>query len=600
MKYLENIKKKTKYLTVLSAFICAIAGASERKSGPNGMTAISGVVMAANPVVGARIEIIDELGTTLANVPNATSKDGYFRIQVPENKININSTIQVTATGGSVGMENFKGSLVAIKLIKNKEHIFTHVNYGSYLVYSYMIEKPGTHFIDAQVRVKKYLGLPTTAKFNSLFEGRSYPLFSSRTFDNVAAGNGGRERFTTQLAKEMASDQKAKRTFRPSYLKLDVNDAITAVLKAAGGEIGSQVFSYLREGVGIPSDNENIFNSLTVLAGEIEKLQEKIESLDVKMTQLDFTNRDNALLKTFAKYDDAANMISELNGLLKANRNADGSIIDTDLQKSYLAQVEVQLQTVLALGFQMQNEVKIEVKPATSSSLGLVKIFNEFQYLNTTMIGKTYFENQQVLVNRYTALQALSTGLYIDAYKEKYGTSSGVALFNSKQGDIISYDKDDASNLPDAPLFKSTSNYWKDVRDNNKLYDHQTNLLWTLGYEGMNNCDEFRSRQQKGGIRSPGWNEIATFMNHTGTEGMTWGDAVTKIGFKNAETQAIVFGCDMIVMPGSYYYMVNWFGSDRSGPWDEYYDSVGRFESIAKGKLSDRPLYRVMSIETVK
>lgn len=564
---------------------------------------LDGVVVASLPVRDAEIRIYRD-GNQIKTISHATDKNGYFKVELSSDQVPMNSSLGIQAVGGSVGLESFNGDLITnVKTTKNSE--FVHLNIATTLSGYLQGPKAAMTIEQANTRVKKFLKLPPTMNLGFDFENPKLTLFSARKFDTEAQSYGGYRPFFARLANEMIADPNATHPFPATQMKkqsanLQFDPAMWAaekLLAAVGGKLGSEIFAALEQGVGIPNNDTAILSKLDSVLNSIANIQADLHQIELDITDYSYSQRATELLKGYNQY---ALIIDEIKGLdLRAKANAEKQDAD-EKQRIVDAAVEKRNALIALYDNQKSNfvvDAYTEFVGDKASVTTLGSIFAKNQYLKRTMIDKSYFDTTDKLIEQYRSYQANVIALVTDAKRQAHKPSAESDFTAAKK-----YLVDDEIVSPEGPVFKYPE-YVTAIRAGTMMFDRVTNLLWDMQYQAFSSCGALQhNNSTPGAWRTPGFDESVSLLDHTGSRGMAWSDAMKKIGFATADVDAtpmVAFGCNMAAYVSGIVTMVNWFGSETSGPWQQYYDDYTQFWRVAQQKKVQGPVYRTMKVKSL-
>ncbi|WP_413612497.1 hypothetical protein [Bdellovibrio sp. HCB-110] len=603
MKTAKSFKSRWKSLVLSAVMITSgsIPVKAQNKKA-NEVFTLNGIVVTSLPIRDAEIRIYRN-GSPIKTIRNATDKNGYFKVELSRAEVPANSSLGIQAVGGSTGLEPFNGDLVTNVKTTTATSEFVHLNIATTL--SGYLQGPTTAMTieQANARVKKFLKLPPTMNLGFDFENPKLTLFSARKFDAEAQTYSGYRPFFARLFKEMAADPNSTHPFPADQVNsknLQFDPAMWAaekLLAAVGGKVGSEVFAALAQGVGIPNNETAILSKLDLVLNNIATIQAQLHEIELDISDYSYSQRATELLKGYNQY---ALIIDELKQLdLRARANADKQD-EKEKQSIIAAAIEKRNALINLYDNQKSNFVvdaytEFSGDKATVTTLG--SIFAKNQYLKRTMIDKSYFDMTDMLIAQYRSYQANVIAIVTDAKRQAQKPSAESDFAAAKK-----YLVDDEIVSPDGPIFRYPD-YVTSVRAGTMMYDRATNLLWDLQYQAFKDCAALLNNNGTAGAwRTPGFDESVSILDHTGSRGMAWQDAMKKIGFKSADVDAtpmVAFGCNMAAYSSGIVTMVNWFGSETSGPWQQYYDTDIQFYRVAKQKNVQGAIYKTMKVRSL-
>lgn len=348
--------------------------------------------------------------------------------------------------------------------------------------------------------------------------------------------------------------------------------------------VGSEIFSALRSGIGFPDDNEKMLSILNDVVNRLEALKTQLDKVETTIMQSEYNVRASRLGTSYHQYRLLAKRVTTLNSnILNKKVTADDAKAITN---AIIAEtIKLGTKLVTDIGGEFDNDGSYD---------SLSKVYATVKFRKTNVINKDYFNAIGDQVELYRSYQMIALTLYVDALKAQGKVAEANNILESAM-------EEEVKNLKVTYPSSETTDFFasKDVngvKGGNLFYDKQKNLVWDTKYETYGSCKDLnaRSSNPKDSFRSPSLDEIRSAMSGMNLSGK-YSDAVQKMGFSKADaegTKMVVFGCretsnTVCSTVSCHTYRdteYNWFGEDRSGPWDNYTDGQAQFDRTRNNK----------------
>ncbi|QDK36376.1 hypothetical protein [Bdellovibrio sp. NC01] len=535
---------------------------------------VSGVVVASNPIVNALVRVYDDHGNLLATSNKVTDKDGYFEVTVPTETLGAGSSLVFQSAGGKNGTEKFDGNLLSTVPVQATTEV-VHLNSVTTLGSLYQGYRRDVNAVQTEARLRNFLQIPSVVSLGYGVENPHLTVFSAVEMEKAAKANGGFNSYAKNLAREMAADNK---TIHP-FVSPKNKELLTAspsewlaekLLAGVAGKIGADIFSGFMAGIGFPDSNKQIIDLLNQVLARIAAIEASLHRIEVAIGQEEYNLRAGDLWKKYGHY---AAIVDQMKATdLIAKKHPGDEKVKQDVIKAgqdYVRQIN-------AMGMTFVTEVHSEF--VTEGSITpLQKIFSQNQYLQRQLVNKEYLEIVNTQLEKYMSLQAVAASLYASALRETNPTQADSVIAVAKE-----YMSEQAVVLPEAKIFSSKDDM-EAIAKGTRFYERETNLVWDASYQTFKGCNDMHTAKRE--FRVPQYDEMVNMLNRTGQLGKRFEEAVKNIGFSKQDAEGvkmIVFGCreTKYVKDNS----INWFGNDQRGPWDQYYDSLDQFRSVANMK----------------
>ncbi len=587
MKNAKNVKstkvigKKYGHAAVVGLYCAGMLGAS-----PASARTLEGVANLSQPLTHATIRVLDPSGHVIAEQADATNENGYFSVTIPGEGT---ASLELQATGGELNGLTFEGTLYG-QTGTDPDQILTHLNAGTTLATLYQQHDPGASREEAEARVQNFLGLSDLVSLRSGIENPYLRSFSAQTLLDTALASGGWNTYTRELAVEMAKSSDTTREF-PAAVGLQSNSGSMMwigekLLAGVMGDIGSKIFNQFLSGIGFPSGNEEILGVLNKVMAEIAEIRKQLNVMEVAIKQVDYDIRSSDLRKTYGEYITIVDKMNELNIIAEANTN---KVTRQPISAAKTAEIAKTTHTfmeqIMAKDMKLISNVHTEFTNSGDAT-PLQQVFAEVKLGQVVVVNSDYMKLVSDQVDQYRGYQAVVTAILVDAIRAEKGKESVEA--QTVLNTALKYINEEKPIYPNHLFFKDTNRVNKTIAGK-IFYQKNTNLVWATGYMKFESCDAFTKNQNNPNaeFRSPGYDEMVSIFNETGTRGNSVKDAVQKWGFPKSDAEAIrmiTFHCGFKKVNKKNVMHYNWFGNDQQGPWSQYYNDEAWFSKIRTDK----------------
>ncbi len=263
-------------------FYCAVAVPTNWDA----PTRVWGMAAGADPLAAATVSVLDLDGNLLFQEPDATSASGGFDVSVR----GLPSAFVVLVSGGFFGRTPFAGTLERA-VAKYDGQAYLVVNPVSTLLAAYQRLHPGLALDQAEAAVNQYLMAPPGEDLVDELSYGDYQYFDPGFYMAQAAGAGGFDAFTAQVAGGIQPG--ASLSFAPlkgflfdavlDFAKWGVKEVASGAAGAAGGSIFSMIFG---------SEHAETMLALADIKNQIAQVQEQLGKVynTVVQIQQDLSN----------------------------------------------------------------------------------------------------------------------------------------------------------------------------------------------------------------------------------------------------------------------------------------------------------------------
>jgi hypothetical protein len=366
------------------------------------------------------------------------------------------------------------------------------------------------------------------------------------------------------------------------------------LLAGIAGSIGSQIFSKFMDGIGIPDQQTQIFNLLNQVVARLAEIQKKLEAIEKAILQADYNNRAGKLWADYGQYTTIVDQMNDLNKLALANTGRDGKPIDAQVAKDVIDGAKRLKASIIKKDMTFVSDVHSAFLTSGEGSLqALPLVFAQVKWLDAApIIDQGYFKLLNAQLERYRSFQAVVTSLLVDAMRTENATMAKVKL------DVaLKYINEEAVQYPaERALFKTKDGklvYEKlvaQIADGKSLFDEARGVVWDLGYAHFPSCFDMLTynKDRKKDEFMVASNERVRELIVDAKKSGVFSKMVKDLGFSQNDAdgiQMITTSCTLGRVT------FDWFGNDRSGPWDSFKDTLGQFEKVRIAKKMPAGLF---------
>jgi hypothetical protein len=574
----------------------------------NGAREIQGSAVFSQPILKATIRVLDASGKVLAEKADATNEDGYFSVAVPAGH-----PFSVQATKGQSGTEPFEGTLFGtLEDEHGNEKTFVHLNAGTTLTAHYRKLDQKANQEEAEKRVQKFLKLPEDISIEKGIENPYLTTFSAQTLEVEASEAGvGLDKYLDQLATQMASDHESSVSF-PTALSYKVHGHALLgdpgmgmwigekLLAGVVGNVGSKMFDKLLKGLGFPQQGDVMMDMMNQLMAQLAEIKSRLLDIEIAIKEVHYSTRAGDLRKTYGRFKTVFENIGELSLRTKANTDKSGNPINKEQAKNDAVTAETYRKQLVDKSLDLISDVHTQLT-TEGDYQPMQQVFADVRYLQASAIDKKYMKEVSDQVDQYRGMQALYAAILVDALRATDPTDAEITLKTA-----LRKINEEKVIFPPYKIFTPTyASHIQPIKDGKQFFAKGKNLIWDTVYMTHGSCDSFnKNRANPGtGFRSPHYDEIASMMTDLKWGNQVWATEVqTKMGMSNQEAyrgRMVVFGCGQRTVKKKKVTHFNWFGHDRRGIADQFYNSIGDFANVAKSKQMG-PGYLSLKVKEVK
>jgi hypothetical protein len=535
---------------------------------------LSGMASYGSPIQGGTVTVINGDGQVVAKKFYATNADGMFQINLPGE---VMEDLAVIVEGGLVNGKLFTGRVsTVISAGFNLNSDFALPNPISHMVLQYIMRNPGVTTEQAEVRVRQYLDLSLRIPLNRQV-GSNFDLGS---FNRMAAQMGGPERLTQSLVTEMSRNDSAVRAFHgPQLLKgFGFEDIMKKLAEAMAEQVAIGIFDSVRDGSPYQTDTQKIFQLLKLIDQRLAQIDKKLIEIESQIKKADYNSRAQKIWTDYTALVGIAEKVDLWNKKIAAS-GATPAVKAEAAKEVEKLRLEVIEKVGPFINLVYSNFV-------TSKDIDPVQqVFAEYLVLKNPVADQTYINNLDQQVQMYKSFQVAALGLLTEALKSeptKREIEYETAVEKMKK-QVVKY----PANIK---LFENADRI-KEIRDGNTIFDTLTFRIWDTHYTRYERClsiKDYRKNMKAGNSNIAYRDQIRELAGHASRPG-NWSEITKSLGWKDADQKKmVVFNCEVVEAEpyrhSESYDTIHWFGDDRSGPWDEYYDHFWQYRNIRDGK----------------
>jgi hypothetical protein len=240
------------------------------------------------PLAGADVAVFDTDGRLLFQRVNATNAQGIYPAKVRNLSRNFRVVVVLDANGQPT-LANLQSLGVVVLSADARDfdpaRDIVFVNPVTTMVSGLLLARPRLGFEQAQLRVRRYLGMPDNASLGAAL--REEPqfqsaYFSESTFLNLANRHGGMVRFLEALLADLVAHPKAVHRFPASGLKSSSGDVTSLIaeslVKGALSWAGGEGAGWVAQSAGLTTPGAT--------AAQVAQLQKSLDALQSSVDQL--------------------------------------------------------------------------------------------------------------------------------------------------------------------------------------------------------------------------------------------------------------------------------------------------------------------------
>ena len=537
---------------------------------------LKGVVTLSNPVAHATIHVLDSAGRVVAKEHDATNEEGFFSIEVPGTELQ-GLHVEANAPHGAHLDARVPPDF-------NANVSLLHLNVATTLVERVLELNPHEDERAAETRVRKFLELPTALDFGAGIDNPHLTVFSPGWFEHAAHSQGGFDKYTVTLAHEMTKNPEATHPFvGPEGPHLPQGMAEWVAEKLAGaviGAAGSQIFSELQKGIGIPDKQSQILDLLTQVSAQIVKLQQSIDLLEKDVKEGQYNGRMQLVWDEWGEISKLFSNIMDQNIQAMANMK-DGKAVNPQIAAQIGANIRGYEEDIKRKADNFITHVNTRFVVGGDAK-PVQQLYAE--YLLGGVVDSAYLDKLDKHIEKYRSLQILALTLLLETLRAQDNKSAADTAIRVNKPLI------EAVKLiyPSERIFTLKDTLGR-IEKKQALYDRKQDLLFEnafMHFDNSNKWVDYKQAHKPGEPMTPNIGQVNQLLSTLNLSGR-FAETAKKLGFADKEAN------DIKMIVGNTYFQdrvigqqlvttifYDWWGNDVDPRKTSYNDTNSQFSRV--------------------